>query len=116
MAIRFQADADLDQTIVRNLLRQEPGVDFLSAADAGLRGLPDPEVLKIAADAGRVLVSHDGRTMPVHFGEFLRGATSPGLIIVPQHLPVSLAADELLMIWSASEAAEWIDRMVWMLL
>ena len=71
MAIRFQADADLDQTIVRTLLRREPGIDFLSAFDAGLRGLPDPEVLRIAAEAGRLLVSHDGRTMPTHFGEYI---------------------------------------------
>jgi hypothetical protein len=36
MSVRFQADADLDQTIVTALLRREPGIDFHTASAAGL--------------------------------------------------------------------------------
>jgi hypothetical protein len=43
--VRFQADADLNQTIVLALLRREPGVDFQTAVTARLVGLGDEIVL-----------------------------------------------------------------------
>ena len=71
MRIRFQADADLNQIIVKATLRLEPSIDFQTAQAAGLAGLDDPGVLKVAAVQGRILVSHDRRTMPTHFGQFI---------------------------------------------
>jgi hypothetical protein len=59
MRIRFQADADLDERIVRGLKRRQRAVDFRMAAESGLIGVPDPEVLRIAAELDRILVSHD---------------------------------------------------------
>jgi hypothetical protein len=46
--IRFLADADLDEGIVIGCRRRETTMDFLAANDAGLKGVPDPEVLRIA--------------------------------------------------------------------
>jgi uncharacterized protein YbjT (DUF2867 family) len=69
--IRFQADADLDHDIVVAVRRRELAVDFASAADSVLAGLSDPEVLEIAAQHNRVLVTHDRRTMPGHFRDRL---------------------------------------------
>lgn len=71
--IRFLADADLDEAIVSGYRRREPTMDFRSAHDAKLEGVPDPEVLRIAAEQDRLLVSHDFRTMPHHFGKLPRG-------------------------------------------
>jgi predicted nuclease of predicted toxin-antitoxin system len=64
--IRFLADADLNHGIVRGCRRLEPAIDFLSANEAGLAGVPDPEVLAIAAEQDRILVSHDRKTMRRH--------------------------------------------------
>jgi hypothetical protein len=33
---RFQADADLNEDIVKGVLRREPGIDFQTATSAGL--------------------------------------------------------------------------------
>ncbi|MCI0336729.1 MAG: DUF5615 family PIN-like protein [Acidobacteria bacterium] len=110
MKARFQADADLHQTIVSIVVRREAGVDFQTAPAAELIGLDDLEVLAIAAREGRIVVSHDQSTMPDHFAEFIQNQTSPGLLIVPQHLSLVVAAEELLLIWHASEAKEWINR------
>ena len=74
----ISADADLNQKIVMALRRREPAIDFQSAHEGGFAGRPDPEMLAIAAGAGRVLVSHDRRTMIRHFAGFLRNQTSPG--------------------------------------
>jgi len=57
MRVKFQADADLDGRVVRGLRRKMPEIDFRTAAGAELDGLEDSEVLRIAAQNGRVLVS-----------------------------------------------------------
>lgn len=64
MRPRFQADADFNHKIVVGLCRREPSLDFLNAHDGGVVGVPDPVVLRIAAESGRILVSHDRKTMP----------------------------------------------------
>jgi predicted nuclease of predicted toxin-antitoxin system len=93
---RFQADNDLDQRIVVSNRRLDPAVDFQTASALGLHHLSDPEVLALAAPERRILVSHDRRTLPGHFREFVAASQrSPGLIVVSQRLPVGRAAELL---------------------
>ena len=111
--IRFLADADLKEGIVAGCLRREPTMDFLSANDAKLEGVPDPEVLALATEQGRILVSHDFQTMPRHFGDFLQArGSSPGVLLVPQYLSTGEAIEELLLIWGASDSEEWANRII----
>lgn len=63
MKVRYQADADLNHAIVLAVLRQEPSIDFQTANEAELEGVQDPDVLAMAASAGRILVTHDRKTM-----------------------------------------------------
>jgi hypothetical protein len=109
--IRFQADADLNEDILKGVLRREPRIDFRTAAAAGLRSLTDLEVLTLSAREGRVLVSHDRRTMPQAFAEFLRTNKSPGVLIVSQKADLLCAIDDLVLIWMASEAEEWTNQL-----
>ena len=69
--VRFQADADLNQIIVAALVRMNPLVDFRAASVASRSGLSDAQVLELAAAEGRVLLTHDAKTMPRHFGDFV---------------------------------------------
>jgi hypothetical protein len=110
MRVRFQADADLNQIIVKAVLRLEPAIDFQTAQAANLSGLRDPDVLQLAAQQGRVLVSHDRKTMPIHFSQFIASEESAGLLVVLQKLPIAQAAEELLLIWLASEPKDWLNR------
>jgi hypothetical protein len=113
--VRFLADADLNKAIVSGVLRREPSVDFLTAHAAGWRRLTDPEVLALAAGQQRVLVSHDVGTMPTHFRALSNaGKHSAGVFLVPQSLDVGTAIEELLLIWLASEASEWENRLAWL--
>lgn len=107
MSVLFQADADLNHIIVKATLRREPSIDFQTAHAAGLVGVPDSEVLALAAQAGRVLVTHDRKTMPAHFAEFIVHTISSGVIVIPQKLSVHAAVEDLVLIWTASEAEEW---------
>ena len=112
--IRYQADADLNALIIRAVVRLEPTLEFQTADEAKLRGLPDPQVLEISADAGRILVTHDQRTMPYHFANFLETRSSPGVIVVRQHLPIAAAAEGLVRIWAGTQVEEWRDRIYWL--
>jgi hypothetical protein len=108
--LRYQADNDLDQRIVSAVRRIAPEIDFRTAVASGLHeGIQDPDVLSMSADHGRVLVTHDRRTMSRHFAEFIATRHSPGLVIVSQHLAIGRAAEWLHLMWATTEAEEYID-------
>ena len=110
--IRFQADADLKQSIVTGVIRRQPNLDIQSANEAGLEGVKDPEVLAVAARDSRVLVTHDRKTMPTEFGKFITTQTSAGVLVISQNLPTREAIDALILIWEASTAEEWISQIM----
>jgi hypothetical protein len=84
MKVRFQADNDLDERIITATKRLEPAIDFQRAPEIGLHlGVSDDQVLALAAKEGRVLVTHDRKTMPDHFERFIAIQTSPGDYYLP---------------------------------
>jgi hypothetical protein len=107
LKIRFQADADLRQPIVKGLKRREPSIDFATAHEAGLAGLDDLAVLALAASSGRVLVSHDVSTMPDEFSRFIQERSSPGVILISQELSYREAIEGLMRVWSNSDGEDW---------
>jgi hypothetical protein len=52
--------------------------------------------------------------MPQHFAARIIAGSSAGLIIVPQQLMAAKVVEELLLIWTATEPPEWIDRIVYL--
>jgi len=64
--IRFAADEDFNNDVVRALRRALPEVNILGVREAGRGGQPDPEVLAWAAAEARVLLTHDVTTMTRH--------------------------------------------------
>jgi hypothetical protein len=110
LKIRFLADANRNQKIVTGLLLRMPEIDFGRHQNLIAVGMGDPEVLKLGATLGRLIVTHDVRTMPDHFLEFVREDHSPGLILVPKRMPIGVAIEELEIIWQASDAEEWLDQ------
>lgn len=114
MPVRFQADADFNQIIVAAVVRRSSQIDFRTATAAGLKGVLDSAVLALAASDGRVLVTHDRSTMPAQFEVFTASQSSPGVIIVPQNLAIREVADTLILIWDATSADEWTNRIVYL--
>ena len=105
----------MNKAIVNGVLRREPSVDFQTAQAAELRSLKDFEVLHLAANSKRVLVSHDVNTMPRHFRSHQQaGSYSSGVILVPQLLEVGSVIEDIVLIWQASEATDWKNRLVWL--
>ena len=111
MSIRFQADNDLNGLIVTATLRREPTIDFQTAQAAGLDRLDDEAVLHRAAEDGRILVTHDKRSMPRHFAGFAaEGHNSPGvLVVIPQDAPLLLVVETLVLIWADGRPEDWAN-------
>ncbi|SPF33583.1 conserved hypothetical protein [Candidatus Sulfopaludibacter sp. SbA4] len=114
MRARLLADADLRYGIVRGLRRREPTVDFQPSQRLIADGVEDPDVLALAAGLERVLVSHDFRTMPGHFYRFLEFRQSPGVILIPQMMPIGQAVEELQMAWACKEAEEFRNQITYL--
>jgi hypothetical protein len=51
--------------------------------------------------------------MPGHFARFSASTQSPGVVLLREAIPISTAIEDLILIWNASEAEEWIGRLVW---
>jgi hypothetical protein len=109
VSIRFQADNDLNLLVVTATLRREPNIDFQTAQAAQLDHLDDQAVLSRAAAEGRILVTHDKRTMPGQLAAFLRsGNHSPGvLLVIPQDARLRFVVDNLVLIWTDDHPEDW---------
>jgi len=86
-----------------------PEINFKTAHDAKLHGLPDSEVLAVAAGEGRILVTQDRRTMPASFGVFIETNNSPGVLLVPRKMTMRRAIESLILVWMASDAEEYVN-------
>jgi hypothetical protein len=103
--LRFQADADLNESTVKGVPRREPLIDFKTATAARLRSLSDVEVLTNAAEEGRVLVAHDRKTMPRAFGDFIRCDSR-----IPEDRCFERDRIAGAGMWTVTEAAEFENR------
>jgi hypothetical protein len=105
---RFLADHDLKEQIIDGVLRREPALEFIRARDVGMDDRDDADVLAFAAQNGFIIVSHDVNTMAnAAYALVDGGEAMGGLLLVQQNKPIGPAIDDLVMIWSASEAEEW---------
>jgi predicted nuclease of predicted toxin-antitoxin system len=62
--LRLLSDENFNGEVVRGLLRQLPDLDVVRTQDVGLLGKDDPAILAWAAAEGRILLTHDRRTVP----------------------------------------------------
>jgi hypothetical protein len=111
LKFRFLADANFNQKIVAGLLLREPQIDFELPQNVIPEKMEVPQVLELGAARGRIVVTHDVRTMPDHFSDFVADEACPGMILVPKKMAIRAAIEDLLLIWQVSEAAEWIGQM-----
>lgn len=82
--------------------------------DVGLRTVGDPEILQWAADQGRILISHDLKTIPGFAGERLTaGLPMPGVVLLRVTLAIATAIDELAAIAGATDADEWVNQVAY---
>ncbi|MBA2447710.1 MAG: DUF5615 family PIN-like protein [Chloroflexi bacterium] len=81
--IRLLSDENFNGDIVDGLLRRNPRLDLVRVQDVGLAEAKDPAILDWAAREGRVLLTHDVRTMSrFAYERVRRGERMPGLVVM----------------------------------
>ena len=106
--LRQLIDQDFNHHILRGLTARIPDLDAMTARHAGLSRASDPDLLAWAASEGRVLVTHDKKTMPDHAAERLAGGERvAGVLIIPRRLSITEVIDELEIVVECSEADDW---------
>jgi Domain of unknown function (DUF5615) len=89
-------DENFNHRILRGLRLRVPALDVVIVQETAMQGLQDPLLLREAADLQRVLVTHDLKTMPRYaYARVAAGEPMPGIIAVPDDLPIAQAIEEL---------------------
>ena len=97
--MRFLADENFNNDILRAVLRAYPDLDVVRVQDTPLVGADDPTLLAETARRGAVLLTHDVHTIVKYAYECVKsGLTMPGVIEVDNELPVGQAIDERIVI------------------
>jgi hypothetical protein len=108
-AVRILFDEDFNGRIIRGVRRRHITFETVMAAETGLGGRNDEQVLDWAANNGYLLVSHDRRTLrPTAEHRLAASLLMRGLILVRQDYPIGRAIDDLVLIGEASTAEEWV--------
>ena len=101
-------DQNFNYDILKGLLRRIPTLDYVTAYDAGIGALKDPQLLLWAAKHDLLLLMHDLRTIPDHIAEVIAaGHEINGAVIVPLSFPLLQAINELELIILCSNKNEW---------
>jgi len=112
--IRFAADVNFNNDILRGLLRRKPDLNIIRLQDVGLSESDDPSVLKWAAKEGRILLTHDVRTITFYAYERMRAnKPMPGIFEISRKIALGVAIEDLLLIVECSHANAWEDRIVY---
>lgn len=102
------ADENLNNDIVRGLLRRNPDLDIVRIQDVGLTGADDATVLRWTAAEGRVLITHDVSTLTHYVYERVRAAQPmPGVFEVSRSVSVGQAIEDILLLTECSLEGEW---------
>lgn len=108
-------DENFNQRILRGLRLRVPLLDVVIVQDTAMQGLQDPRLLREAAGLQRVLVTHDLKTIPRHaYARVAAGEPMPGIIAVPDDLPIGQAIEELHIVVECCEDHELANQVLYL--
>jgi len=94
--IKLAIDENFDGDILRGLLRRTADLDAVRVQDVGLAATPDTVILAWAAGERRILLTHDGDTVPGFAYDRVRsGEPMAGVFLVNDRMPKASAIDQL---------------------
>lgn len=112
--IRLLADENFDNHVLRALRRENVDVDIVRVQDIEIYQADDPRVLEWAASEGRILLTHDVRTMPHYAYERVRdNLPMLGIIAVHRSAPIGKVIEDLLIALAASKEGEFEGQVVY---
>ena len=105
--MKFLADENFDNSIVRGLIRRQADIDITRVQDVGLSGADDPTVLEWAAQEGRILLTHDVATITRYaYERIAAGQPMPGVVEVTSGEPIGRVIEDILVLLACSLEGE----------
>lgn len=109
--LRFAADENFNNAILRGLWHRNPELDIVRVQDVGLSGEEDPTILEWAAQENRILLTHDVSTITHYAYERVRaGKPMPGVFEVGRRAPIGVAIEDILLLAECSLEGEWENQ------
>lgn len=113
--MRFLADENFNNRILRGIRRENADVDIVRAQDTDVYQAADPDVLEWAAQAGRILLTHDIKTMPRYAYERVKdGKAMPGVVAIHEDAGIGEVIADFLIIVGASTAQDFENQVVYL--
>jgi hypothetical protein len=105
--MKFLADENFDNTILRGLLRRQPDIDIVRVQDIEISGADDPTVLEWAAQENRILLTHDVSTITMYTYERVsEGRLMPGVVEVPSDAAIGRVIEDILILLECTTEGE----------
>lgn len=112
--LKFLADEDFNNRIVRGLRRRLLSLDIVRVQEVGLTGKHDTEVLAWAASEGRLIPTHDAATMiDFAYSRVAGGLPMLGIVAISQYSPIGQAIEEIVLLAECSSDDEWKDQVLY---
>jgi hypothetical protein len=113
--LRFAADENFNNDILRGIVRRKPNLDIVRVQDFGLSGADDAAVLEWAAQEGRILLTHDVSTITAFAHQrVLLGKSMPGVVEVSQRIAARSAIADLVLLAECGEQGDLEGRVVYL--
>jgi hypothetical protein len=109
--MKFAADENLNNEIIRRLRNQIPDIDIVRIQDTDAYQKPDDIMLEWCANEGRILLTHDQKTMPIHASNRIaKGLLLPGVLIFADTQSFKKIVDDIILIIVDNNEDELRDR------
>jgi hypothetical protein len=115
--IKFLLDEHVNPRLRRALKRLASDIVVWRVGDPSAPGLgtPDQAILRWCEEYSFSLVTNNRESMPVHLREHLAARRHvPGIFTLNRNMSIVETADELILIWRASAAEEYIDQLLYL--
>lgn len=107
--MKWLADENFRNAVIRGLIRQAPTIDIVRAQDVlQISGQQDLVLLRFATAEGRVVVTHDVSTMIPAMREQMRLASRCApIVFVPDSVPVNDVIHDILLLNECAVDVDW---------
>jgi len=113
--VKWLADENLRNAIVRGILRRAPGLDIVRVQDVQqIFGADDSVVLDWATRNNRIVLTHDVSTMVPAMHDLLRASRCAPIVLVPDSLPDGVAIEEIILLDECSVESDWAAGVVFL--
>jgi hypothetical protein len=117
MKIKFLLDEHMPLMLKTLVAGKDEAVDTLRVGDKGAPrlGAEDPDILDYLEESDRTLITRNRATMGRHAEQHLaKGGHFYGVFRVRPDTSMNQLAEEMYLLWYASDADEWRDVIAWL--